>query len=488
MTIILTMIVFNISMVQINRFHSEKRYEAIMEQKMIYIKESVNNQIIRIEGYQDNFNNNIYNISNLHAEKWLTNHSSETDLKSDIDHLNEIIPDAFTIILFHEGNSLYNPNNMAIDLALIEEDNRFASYEIYAYDNYQIFIGINKSYIDQRVFDQVKSDIMDQQYERHTYMWINQILNYNGGDDYAVRFIHPNSNPPSGTMLSTHTEIYGLTPYLTELEGINNEGEVYFRYFFQLPETEELKEKITFAKLYEPYDWVIAMGIYIEDVSYYVEQTNRETNLLTLEISFVFFGIFIIALGANYLWVSYANRKEFINMTNSTYEQANVDELTKAYLRRVAIKHYDQYVLEVKNKNNDMYGFILFDIDYFKQINDTYGHKMGDLILKELIGYIKKNTMIEQRVYRWGGDEFILIMKDTSLENIMRSTENLKNEIPHLLFKLNQESLTKITLSIGLTLIKPDDNGIDDAVSRADKALYQAKKNGKNRIEYYIEP
>lgn len=99
------------------------------------------------------------------------------------------------------------------------------------------------------------------------YLWVNHILDYEGGEDYAVRLAHPNPPESEGMLLSTSMEdIRGNTPYREELEGVKRDGEVFFRYFFRKPGSEKIAEKLSFAKLYRPYDWVIACGVYLEDV------------------------------------------------------------------------------------------------------------------------------------------------------------------------------------------------------------------------------
>lgn len=482
MTIILILIVFNISIGEMNRFHAEQAYQSIIDQKKIYIKENVNNQIIRIEDYQMMFTKNLIDL----AESNITNNLDETSTDQmyidRFDQMNDIQQGAFTTIVLKDDVVIYNPSNYSYPSDETNYAIDFYDYDRYTIGNYEMFIGYNKTFVDSKVFDRIKEDIMNQEYELHTYMWINQILNYDGGDDYAVRFIHPNSNPASGVMLSTNTEVYGKYPYLIELEGIKANQEIYFTYHFKLPNSDLLAEKITYAKLYEPYDWVISMGIYFEDIDYYLDIYEAETSQFTIQIQVIFVGIFMLANAVNYIVTNVIRKKEMKNLTINTYEEANRDELTTAYLRRVAIKHYDDYLAIKMKDHNRLIGFVLFDIDDFKMINDTYGHKMGDFILKGIVDYIKSQGFDQNDIYRWGGDEFVLMLEYDNLELLIEKITHLKDAISNQKFHLVGQEFSQITISAGITDIRSTDQGIDDSVFRADQAMYESKKMGGNCV------
>ncbi|MCA1754007.1 MAG: cache domain-containing protein [Spirochaeta sp.] len=104
------------------------------------------------------------------------------------------------------------------------------------------------------------------------YVWINEIINCEGGDNYAIRFAHPNLVDTEGSSLSTNTaDIVGNLPYQEELEGIRRNGQIFFDYYFLKMGSEQLSHKLSFAKLYAPYDWVVATGVYLDDVDRLIE-------------------------------------------------------------------------------------------------------------------------------------------------------------------------------------------------------------------------
>lgn len=136
-------------------------------------------------------------------------------------------------------------------------------------------------------------------------------------------------------------------------------------------------------------------------------------------------------------------------------------------------------VKRVVNCYDNVYGIILFDIDDFKQINDTFGHYTGDIILKEFSKILKKNTRETDIVGRWGGEEFLIIAPFSTKESILKLADNLKETIESYQFP----RVGKVTSSIGVTLSKVDDDS-ETIITRSDIALYKAKKLGKNRVEF----
>jgi diguanylate cyclase (GGDEF)-like protein len=120
---------------------------------------------------------------------------------------------------------------------------------------------------------------------------------------------------------------------------------------------------------------------------------------------------------------------------------------------------------------------MIMDIDYFKNINDTYGHTAGDLVLNDISKAIKSNVRDYDIVGRYGGEEFIVILPHTSVGMAKRMAERLRKTI-----KLLQVNNISVTVSIGVTRNMPEDTSIDDLVKRADMHLYEAKQSGRDCV------
>lgn len=156
---------------------------------------------------------------------------------------------------------------------------------------------------------------------------------------------------------------------------------------------------------------------------------------------------------------------------------AVTDILTGAYNRR---KFEDDLNLIINDKKKTDMGFslIIFDIDYFKNINDQYGHKTGDFVLQHVSELIFKSIRMTDRLFRWGGDEFILVLPDTNLEGAKYVAEKIRNIIQNEDFGIEM----KITISSGVSEYTANEDP-DQLISRIDKILYQAKIRGRNRVE-----
>ncbi len=129
---------------------------------------------------------------------------------------------------------------------------------------------------------------------------------------------------------------------------------------------------------------------------------------------------------------------------------------------------------------------LLLDIDHFKEINDAFGHKTGDFVLKKLAQIIKTYTREIDILGRYGGEEFVIALVETSLEEACNAAERLRTLITQ-----NFQSDTRIshlTVSIGIAEIKPTTNSFYHLIDEADTALYQAKKSGRNQVKIYTNP
>lgn len=125
---------------------------------------------------------------------------------------------------------------------------------------------------------------------------------------------------------------------------------------------------------------------------------------------------------------------------------------------------------------------LMLDIDDFKAINDTYGHLAGDLVLKELVKSMKNILRENDMPCRFGGEEFAVLLIESGKVESFNVSERIRKDIAKSNVKWQNHNI-KFTVSIGLTLIKGNDENLDDIIHRADKALYKAKGNGKNRVE-----
>lgn len=171
-----------------------------------------------------------------------------------------------------------------------------------------------------------------------------------------------------------------------------------------------------------------------------------------------------------------------ISKALSTIEQlAIIDDLTQVFNRRQMYKILnDQKALG--DRGIHPFSICIFDLDHFKRVNDTFGHSAGDVVLRSVAQEAQRNLRNIDHIARYGGEEFILILTNLEIPEAIVCAERIREMTKKLVFeKLPQDF--QITISVGVTKYQPSEP-IQDAINRADKALYRAKLNGRDRVEF----
>jgi diguanylate cyclase (GGDEF)-like protein len=163
------------------------------------------------------------------------------------------------------------------------------------------------------------------------------------------------------------------------------------------------------------------------------------------------------------------------------YEYKNnlimIDELTGLYNRRFLFDYLDKEYNRSSRKNLN-FSIAFIDLDDFKKINDTYGHNIGDRILKEFSEILKDVIRLEDIPARFGGEEFVLAMPDTDLNNAKLVTKRLIAKIRKNVFSNN----INLTFSAGIACYPEHGDKVEEIIEKADQALYYSKRDGKNKI------
>jgi diguanylate cyclase (GGDEF)-like protein len=154
---------------------------------------------------------------------------------------------------------------------------------------------------------------------------------------------------------------------------------------------------------------------------------------------------------------------------------STTDFLTKAYNRN-KINNVLTHLYKKYKRNSIPFGVIILDIDYFKNVNDTFGHNRGDEVLREFSCVVKNNIREIDIFGRWGGEEFIVIVEDIDIENLFMIAEKIRNAIANTKFT----KVKSISASVGAAVIKEDDT-VESLIARADRGLYKSKEEGRNK-------
>ena len=212
----------------------------------------------------------------------------------------------------------------------------------------------------------------------------------------------------------------------------------------------------------------------------------QDAVIRALGISFIFASILItIVFGILYILIR-QGMTELSKTQNKLEELSVTDGLTGVFNRRYLFSRISEEHEKTKrqvcaNKPNDTVGYIMIDIDSFKTVNDTYGHLVGDEILKELAYRLQGSIRGYDIVGRYGGEEFLVILPNSNLDDTKIVAERIWQSVREKPFIVKETSYN-ITVSLGTACSAIEDENIEDCLIRADESLYKAKELGKDRI------
>jgi diguanylate cyclase (GGDEF)-like protein len=215
-----------------------------------------------------------------------------------------------------------------------------------------------------------------------------------------------------------------------------------------------------------------------------LEDSMMDMGLSHITASRALYGLCVLI----FLFCAYVvhTRITFGTMRGIIQKQATHDDLTNLYNRRMFNLRMSE---EIARSDRDQYNLaiLLCDIDHFKAINDSQGHQMGDKILKATARSIQESTRGTDMVFRWGGDEFVIVLLDTTREGILIAAERIRKGI----LKIAREGQVGIDISIGVAIYPEHGRNAEELMSLSDRALYIAKRGGdKIQIgdeEYHLD-
>ena len=157
------------------------------------------------------------------------------------------------------------------------------------------------------------------------------------------------------------------------------------------------------------------------------------------------------------------------------------DDLTQIFNKKYFIKRATEVFNSAKKNSTYNFAILMADVDYFKKVNDTYGHLVGDDVLCKLAKICSLNVRENDLVARYGGEEFIILLSDVNLKKGLSIAERIREKVEQASFIHDNEAV-KCTISIGISFIDDKILNIDELLRKADQALYDAKNNGRNCV------
>lgn len=214
-----------------------------------------------------------------------------------------------------------------------------------------------------------------------------------------------------------------------------------------------------------------------EHVAYLISST-QDARLKELCNSYLIYLLLILLVSAVTAWSIFASHRHNQRLTTAS----NTDFLTQVFNRNKFTEHLQYEFVQGKNLTST-FSIILFDVDHFKSINDQFGHNVGDVYLKELSELVSNRIRHSDILARWGGEEFIILLPNTSEDNGVKVAESIRKETESFLFSPGQP----LTISLGVAELHSSDKNIDSIVDRADEALYTSKRQGRNQTTKWSE-
>lgn len=287
---------------------------------------------------------------------------------------------------------------------------------------------------------------------------------------------------PNGTISLIHLDgrVLSHSPYTADVIGKQLQTNVHFRdKLLQLRQgyfvsdsllTDRVRRFVSFERVGD-YPLVVTVSVGENDVLAAMYQQRRLVFMLGGGLSLLLIGL-SAGLAVSLLKMQYAAQK--------LENLATTDPLTGRLNRRAFFEHAE-HEFERSRRYQMPLVVMMLDIDFFKQVNDTYGHAIGDTVLRELSGCWFDALRRLDYIGRIGGEEFAVLLPQTTLEDALVLAERLRVATAAFEIAAPQGDF-HVTLSIGLSLVGPHDADFNQALERADIALYQAKQAGRNRV------
>ncbi len=283
----------------------------------------------------------------------------------------------------------------------------------------------------------------------------------------SLKLINPHSKPDEFEEKALQQFETGAVKEVSRTELVNRRS--YFRYIAPL----YIEKDCLQCHKHQNY----ALGEVRGGISISFDIEELQSKIRYNTITIVVFGIVttLLLLGLIYFFMSRLIRK--VEEARQTIEKlAITDQLTDVFNRRHIMSRIEEEFEKFKRLKKNV-SCIMADIDNFKAINDSYGHLVGDQVLKEISHRIRNTVRAYDILGRYGGEEFLIIMPDTSLQDARGLAERIRTRV-------KEETVynATVTLSLGVVCVQEGDRSVDDIIRRADQNLYRAKKGGKDRV------
>jgi diguanylate cyclase (GGDEF)-like protein len=182
----------------------------------------------------------------------------------------------------------------------------------------------------------------------------------------------------------------------------------------------------------------------------------------------------------------YQRTKDLEDSKEALKVLASTDPMTKLYNRRY-FAEVSEDIFNVSKRSESDFCLVMFDIDDFKSVNDTYGHHIGDKVIIGVANILIGNTRKSDILCRYGGEEYIILLPNTGIESSIHIADNIRKSVEEMVTLYDENKELKVTISVGVSMTDVmSDKAIETSINKADNALYEAKRSGKNKVVKYM--
>ncbi|MCR4955658.1 MAG: diguanylate cyclase [Lachnospiraceae bacterium] len=475
--------VFRVAFANISGLFQRQLYTSVTEQKQELLESTVTNLVADIKVDRHEEQEKFLQIADTYKSDAEDAMKSTGNIKTRVKSMFARGPYAkyWSYMLYKKSsNSIYLDSDGLLgdsfngNIKGLEND--FVVMNKVEENGFVLIYGVLQETLDEDIQKVFEEKVKNYQFpDDSSSIWVDEIRNYEGGKNYAVCVCDSANEEQEGRKRSTKiTDKKGRTYLEKALLKLNEEGEVTYTYYVT-----DNSVKMVYAKLYDDYNWVISMGVDLDDVVSYVNVAKNSSVKVIRIYGIVLTGIFILVLVLLYFITVKNDKDYFESRQRHLTTQVERDKLTRAYSRAFGTQKFEEVFREFK-KGKESPAYMILDVDYFKSINDTYGHEAGDLILKRVVTTLNHVVRKTDYIIRWGGDEFIGIFPGLGREDCEELAEKIVSSIYNMEVVFADQVL-KVTCSVGFAYFEEQDKNFNEGLKRADEALYLSKEGGRNQ-------
>ena len=481
------LLVFHIALDRMRKLYMDQIYLSVLEKSRNFLENTVENLVLDIDREEEE--------KVAHYEKRVEEEKQRLKdaLKGSGNPLQytDSLADHgdWTILAYNadDNHVLYDPKGFlgdAWDGDLSSLEDSFVAEETIREGKTVIICGISRATVHSQVQADISGKIRSYKFIEDAALWVNEVRDYSGGENYAVRLVDSAEPGKEKRLLSTEAkDASGKQPLAQELSGIKNGGSV----FYTLDEKDKdrgIRQRLVFARHYAPYSWVICMGTSAGEMGEYAEAARKQADQVLFRYEIGLSLIFIMLLFGMSSILLHTDRSYTAEKENKLQQQVEWDALTHANTRAFGIEKLEE-VFKSYQKGRMSPALMILDVDHFKEINDTYGHDAGDAALRRVVTALYHAIRSTDHLVRWGGDEFIGIYPGLKRQYLEDFAMKIEKAVHTVELKIGEKNI-KLTASIGFAYFEPEDQSYMDGLKRADDALYLSKENGRN--QFHIAP